>query len=314
MSLDSEVRPFQPPASALPRTHSAALVWVAAVASTLLVGVLLSWVALLRFGDSHGAAQKLLTTEGSPLVNDPTWIIAGTAASELAVGGVLVVAWVLWRRRLSRLPSGLPSGTGLRLFLPLGRPRRDALLGAVLLALGSAPWAEAVAVAMGKLFTSEVTAGKVVVAAARSSSTAEFALALVGLALLPALVEEPLFRGLIYVAYARGSAFRAVAISSVFFGAFHLEPAHAAATMVLGAAFGLGRLYSGSILTSMTAHAVYNAAVLVTVRWASEAPDPKEATLSPGLLVSGLAVAALGFWLLRRASGGVPLDSIPRPE
>ena len=89
MSLDSEVRPFQPPASALPRTHSAALVWVAAVASTLLVGVLLSWVALLRFGDSHGAAQKLLTTEGSPLVNDPTWIIAGTAASELAVGGVL---------------------------------------------------------------------------------------------------------------------------------------------------------------------------------------------------------------------------------
>jgi len=175
---DRGVQSFQSTAPVLPRTQSAALVWVAAVASTLMVGVLLSAAAVARWGSTPGAAQKLMSAEESPLVSDPTWIVAGTVASELAVAGVLTVAWSLWRRRLSRLPTGLTAGASLGVFLPFRRPSGLAVAGAVLLALGSAPLAEAVAIVMGKLFATEVTAGKIVVVVARGSGSTEFVFAL----------------------------------------------------------------------------------------------------------------------------------------
>lgn len=302
-----------PKGPVVPRSQWAALLWAAAVASTLVVGSALSMIAISRTGGDEQAARRLLDPKQSPLVNDPSWVLAGTVASELAVGIVLLVAWRVWRRRLVQLEGRLSTWAGLDVFLPLGKPRPLAIAGAVLLVLGAAPVAEAVALGTAKLFDSDVTAGQLVVAVARTSQSGQFVLALLGLAVLPALVEEPLFRGVLYLSYARGSPVRAVAISSVFFGAFHLEPAHAAATMVLGAAFAAGRLYSGSIVTSIVAHAVYNAAVLLTVRWTPEPPGAEAGALSPLFILGGLFVAGQGFWLLRRAAGGAPLDSLPPP-
>ena len=134
---------------------------------------------------------------------------------------------------------------------------------------------------------------------AQSASSAEFGVLLASLSLLPALVEESMFRGYMTAAFLRLSFWTRAVLPSLFFGVFHLEPAQGAATALLGFGFGLARLYSGSLLPSMLAHAVYNASVLLVAR---SVPGVEDHEIEVLPVVIGAGLLALGVGILRQGA------------
>jgi sodium transport system permease protein len=90
---------------------------------------------------------------------------------------------------------------------------------------------------------------------------------LVAAAVLPAICEEIMFRGVL----ARGLATRApaavaVTVSAAAFAVYHLVPVQMFHTFVLGLALGLVAVRSGSALPGMVAHAINNTIVIVVTR------------------------------------------------
>jgi len=91
--------------------------------------------------------------------------------------------------------------------------------------------------------------------------------AMIGLAVLPAIAEELVFRG----ALARGLATRwpawlAVFASADLFSAYHLIPSQMLGVLPLGLALGLLAVQSNSVLPGMIAHLTNNTIALVLSR------------------------------------------------
>ena len=228
----------------------------------------------------------------SPLVAEPLWIALGTLANELATLTAVGIWW-LWLRPPRRA------------VLPLSTPSAGGLLGALLVVFGLAPLAEVAGELVHRVVQNDITASKVVIAAARGSTPGQFALILVCLALLPAIAEEILFRGFLTSAFEK-RFWVAVLVPSVLFGIFHLEPTQAAGTVLLGVGFALARLCTGSLITSMLAHGIYNGAVLVALRYADVVVDRQ---IEPLPVLFGLVLFGLGLTVLlrqRRASAAEP--------
>ncbi len=95
-----------------------------------------------------------------------------------------------------------------------------------------------------------------------SATPQDLADALVLFALVPALLEELLFRGLLFAILVRlrGPAF-AVGISALLFGIAHLDPHHGAVAALLGVQLGLLRLLYG-LPFAITAHLLNNVLAL----------------------------------------------------
>ncbi|MEO8843366.1 MAG: type II CAAX endopeptidase family protein [Kofleriaceae bacterium] len=89
---------------------------------------------------------------------------------------------------------------------------------------------------------------------------------LIGLALLPAIGEELVFRGVLARAIAARSVILAIVLSAVVFSAYHLDPPQIAGTFPLGLALGVLAVRSHSIVPGMITHALNNAIVLVLAR------------------------------------------------
>jgi len=164
------------------------------------------------------------------------------------------------------------------------------------LVFGLAPLADVVAELCRRLTGSELTAAKIVATAAKGADPLGLLLLLISLAVLPALVEEALFRGFVTAAFAKSWPLALIA-PSILFGVFHLEPTQAAGTIVLGLGFGTVRLLTGSIVASTVAHFLYNATVIMVVR-SSTTPPEYSIELMPVLV--GLALAGFGLLLLIR--------------
>jgi len=92
------------------------------------------------------------------------------------------------------------------------------------------------------------------------SSTGEFLLAFVVIAILPAFGEELVFRGLLQPQLFRATKNIHVAIwaSAILFSAFHLQFFGFVPRMLLGALFGYLYYWSGNLLMPMFAHFVNN--------------------------------------------------------
>ena len=116
-------------------------------------------------------------------------------------------------------------------------------------------------------------------------------------ALLPALSEEWLFRGYIQSRLLkRWHPFWAIAVSSLLFAGFHMDPVHVIAVLPLGLWLGTITYFSGSIIPAMIAHAYNNAlSIVATVYLGSEAMNSEFAspenvivlaTGAPGLLIA----------------------------
>jgi hypothetical protein len=71
----------------------------------------------------------------------------------------------------------------------------------------------------------------------------------------------------------------------------------------------LARHFTGTLVTPMIVHAVYNGAVVVLVRVSDPGAEP---TLRVAPVIVGLALAAFGVVLLRAARRSSPRRSRPR--
>jgi len=119
------------------------------------------------------------------------------------------------------------------------------------------------------------------------------------LALLPAIGEELLFRGVFARALAR-LPILAVVASAALFSVYHTVPAQMLGTFPLALALGLLAVRSGSIVPGMIAHFLNNATVLVVERLNVTAIDHH-----PNLAFAGASVLVLGGVALAVTGAGV---------
>ncbi|HXX64109.1 MAG TPA: CPBP family intramembrane glutamic endopeptidase [Bacteroidota bacterium] len=89
----------------------------------------------------------------------------------------------------------------------------------------------------------------------RANSPGEFVLVLIVVALVPAVIEELLFRGLVQrnLEMAAGP-WRGVLVTAVIFGAFHFNPFEIVPLVALGAYFGFIVYRADNITLAMSAH------------------------------------------------------------
>lgn len=263
-----------------PSRLSAFGIWLLAGLVVAAAGVATALLAIEVTGIKP--ADLLADPSKSPLTGSTSWISIGTLANELGIAGV-VLAYVHFRHPVRRE------------VLPLGRPSARAVLGTLLAVFGMAPFADVAGELVHRVVRNDVTAGRIVMQAAQGATPATFVLLVVCVAVVPALVEETMFRGLLTAPFARHSFVQALLVPSVMFGIFHMEPTQIAGTILLGISFALARLCSGSLVPGMITHALYNAAVITAVRYAGPHPQHR---IEAAPLAFGAALLALGVWAL----------------
>jgi membrane protease YdiL (CAAX protease family) len=178
---------------------------------------------------------------------------------------------------------------------PLGVPSMRDLAGALLCVFGLGPLSGLVAELVRRAMPREVNAETMVLGLTQGVTGGELLAVVTATAIVPAIVEELLFRGILTKAYVGRSNFLALIVPSIMFGVFHLEPTQAAGTLVLGVGFGIARLYTDSVLTSIACHLAYSTYVLVDVYTGGEVGDTE---LHLGRVGLGLSVSAIGFGLM----------------
>lgn len=274
------------PVKEIPTRLQALVFWVMALIAVLVTGVGVGATAALlavREGLTPERALAFVTDpHSSPLVTSSTWIAVSIAVNELAVAITLAV-WVLRRR---------PYWGHV---FPIGHPTLRTVCAGLLITFGFGPLAEFCGELAFRFLGRDVNAERLVVAVSRNATNEGLVLVILAAAVLPGIVEELMFRGLLTRAFEKRSHAEMVLVPSVLFGLFHLEPTQIAGTIVLGVAFGLTRLYSGSLVPSIVSHAAYNAFVILSVRYLGRIGDHE---LRFGRVAIGLGVAALGTLLM----------------
>ena len=144
------------------------------------------------------------------------------------------------------------------------------------------------------------------------------AFSMAAIAIGPAVSEEIAFRGAVLGALRpRVGAVGAVVATAVIFSAIHYWPGgyRIPFTLALGLGLGLLRLWSGSLLPVITAHAVLNATTVIVSSQFGDVTAPAE----PGSIATGAAALGVGTLVTAafasgmrpgspRATGGSTLD------
>jgi hypothetical protein len=271
-----------PSASTIPTPLQSVGLVAAAILVLILAHALFQVSVATLFFDGDQRAQ-MGDMELSLFLNDPAWIVLGTAVPHLILGAALVALVIRRRMPLDEV-------------LPLRVPGPLSLIGALVVVVGMTPLADAVYGAVSRLVNTEgvIEASVILERALAGAGPVQLVGVIIGFAVVPALVEESLFRGVVTAAHRR-SFWGALLAPAVLFGLTHMEPAQVAGTMVLGIAFGLARLFSGSLFTAIFAHAVYNTIVIVTAHMNHEGLDALPSTAT---VVGGILLALVGVFLL----------------
>jgi len=117
-------------------------------------------------------------------------------------------------------------------------------------------------------------------------------------AVVPAVCEELLFRGLVQGSLEQGTnGFRAALLTGVIFGAYHLSPFTLVPLAVLGVFFGFVLYRTGNILVSMAAHFFNNFVACLATYFQLEA-DMVSVVPGDGLSPAAIALNFLFFGLV----------------
>ena len=125
---------------------------------------------------------------------------------------------------------------------------------------------------------------------------------LIAVALLPAVFEEIIFRGLLLKGLRSFGMAGAILINGALFALYHQNPAQTLYQFCCGAAFALVAIRSGSILPTMLSHFINNALILVLTKFGL-------ASFSPTVTIVVIAVSAVCLllslaWLIFFDEGG----------
>jgi membrane protease YdiL (CAAX protease family) len=142
-----------------------------------------------------------------------------------------------------------------------------------------------------------------------SDTTPEFLYVVVVVALVPCIVEEFLFRGLIQKSFDRAmSPLTSAVLTGTIFGLFHLNPFEAVPLIGIGCFLGLLRYRSASIVLPVLMHFLNNllAVIAAMLKMEDEKIIMAPGTDQPGaliilmqfLLFGALFAASMRFYLL----------------
>ena len=119
-------------------------------------------------------------------------------------------------------------------------------------------------------FETSLEQAKVLQEAITPSSGFELLLNLFLVALIPAIVEELFFRGLLLDSFMRLGPVWAITISSVTFGVMHQMPMRIPSLIVVGFILGIFKYRTGKLTASILMHFIYNSFLIALTYFASE--------------------------------------------
>lgn len=146
---------------------------------------------------------------------------------------------------------------------------------------------------LNELFTDLIKAEDVSVPL---DTPAQFVLTLVAVGILPGIMEELLFRGVILSGLSRIKTVYAVLLNGALFSLFHTNPAQTIYQFITGAVFALVVLRSGSIIPTIIMHLLNNLTVLFITYFAPEANVYNLYTIISGVLVFAACFIYLVFF------------------
>lgn len=194
---------------------------------------------------------------GAWLLGGKPDLLAMVLVSQAAVA--LPVLLLLIPLRPRELGLGLPSRKGILAGAALGPvaiAMSMAILGAIVLLFGQPPNQQPVELVIGDLHQRFGLGGLLLCAA-----------------ILPGLVEEALFRGVILTGLRRHlSPAAAVLICALLFAALHLSPWRFLPQLALGCLLGWLTLRTGSCWPAALAHALHNGILLTVTQLAQHRP------------------------------------------
>lgn len=242
------------------------------------------------------------------------WLgFGGLALAEgVAVLGPALLALMLARRRWWEWPAALGLLAPSIPSIPSGRTLPVALFGALLVGAGGFYFVAAGVDALQQhlLPMSQEVQQELLRLLVPPSGPRPVVIDLLVLALLPALCEEVLFRGVLLRALAPFSPGAALLVSSLAFGAFHFSAFKFVPTTTLGVLLGALLLRAGTSWAPIVAHFVNNALVLLLLRAGWQEPPGSHSAWLPLWLSLSLFVLAWGLYIARPHVA----ESRPRPE
>lgn len=119
---------------------------------------------------------------------------------------------------------------------------------------------------------------------------------LLAVALMPAVFEEIIFRGLLLKGMRSFGMVGAVLLNGALFALYHQNPAQTLYQFCCGAAFALMAIRAGSILPTMLSHFINNALILTLTKFGLDSFAPTVAIIV--FVLSVLCLAGALAWLL----------------
>ncbi len=113
-------------------------------------------------------------------------------------------------------------------------------------------------------------------------------------ALVPAIVEECVFRGVILQSLRRFGDWFAIVSSAVLFGLMHANMTQVPFAIIAGIALGYVAVVSGSLRTSMAVHFLNNAVSVVTVAVQTYGGDAPALIASNVIIYGGIVLGVIG--------------------
>ena len=214
-------------------------------AFVLAMGASVAFVLAAVAGRAGGSATRLADEAMRFALTAPGLLGAAFVDAAVLVGVTLVAARLM--------------GGGAQVRLRLG-PTRATPLGVVATVVGMAGLSLASGAAADLLTVGHGGVMEAIASALRSSDPARVLVALLAIAVAPAIAEEGFFRGLLLTRLtARWGRWPAIVTSAAAFGLFHLDPVQGSLAFVAGIFLGWASERFSGIRPTMVAHGVNNA-------------------------------------------------------